>query len=549
MVIYPESFSVKPDTEATAAFKNLFTTSSQTAVSKNLTLPKGKYVFLSKNAEEREIFISNTASAEEYKNGERPNVRKTGFAIENVRNMEIDCNGSVFIIDGNMTNIFINNCENIVLKNLTIVTVKPNIHKITVVKASPFYVTFRIDEAGDFREENGEYYWHGTDYKLNFTDFKNNGGWIPTATPDNSFHIKSNGSHPFQGASNIRQVSERMFNVRYLLPKSFVEGQIFYVFPDIRDQAGILIDNSKKITLKNVKQYYSKGFSLIAQRSENLLFENIDFSPLKNAEVDFCTNADFMHFSMCRGKIAVRDCNFDGSSGAACNIHGIYFKIVESNKDKLILKFPLPQTYGVDCIKEGDTIAFVDPKTLIEVGRTKVLKAELRDEYYYDITTATYDAPLGAGGVVENVSSNPDFEFSSNTVNRVAGNGVLATTRGKIRIENNKFLNTGLSGIFICNDARERFEGGCVNDAIILGNAFMNCEEDAILIKPEIRRYNGSVYKNILIENNLFVLKDNHAVNASFCSDVAVKGNTYAGEPKNNKYIVADKVENLVTDK
>ena len=233
MVIYPESFSVKPNTEATTAFKNLFNTSAQTAVGKNLTLPRGKYVFMSKNAERREIFVSNTVAVDEYKNSEKPNIRKIGFAIENVKNMEIDCNNSVFIIDGNMTNIFINNCENIVLKNLTIVTVKPNIHKLTVVKASPFYVTFKVDETSDFKEENGEYYWYGTDYKMNFTDFKNSGWWVPTAKPDNYFHIKRNGAHPFQGASNIRQVSDRIFNVRYLLPKNFVEGQFFYIFPII----------------------------------------------------------------------------------------------------------------------------------------------------------------------------------------------------------------------------------------------------------------------------------------------------------------------------
>ncbi len=549
MVIYPESFSVKPNTEATTAFKNLFNTSAQTAVGKNLTLPKGKYVFMSKNAEEREIFISNTTAADEYKEGEKPNIRKIGFAIENVRNMEIDCNDSVFIIDGNMTNLYINNCENIILKNLTVATVKPNVHKITVVKASPFYVTFKIDEASDFREENGEYYWYGTDYKMSFTGFQNSGWWMPTAKPENFFHIKRSGAHPFQNASNIRQVSDRVFNVRYLTPKSFVEGQIFYIFPVIRDQVGILIENSKKITLKNVKQNYSRGFSLIAQNSENITLEKLDFSPMKNSEIDFCSIGDFMQFSMCRGKIAVKDSNFDGAGDDACNVHGIYFKIVESNRDKLTVKFPHPQTYGIDCIREGDTIAFVDPETLIEMGRTKVLKATLRDKYYYDITTATYDAPLGVGGVIKNASSNPDFEFSGNTVNRIVTRGVLATTAGKIRIENNKFLNTGMSGVLISDDAREWFESGCVNDVIIRGNAFMNCEGDAILIKPENSRYNGPVHRNILIENNLFVLNDTHAVNVSCSSDIVIKGNTYGGNPKNNKYIVSDKVENLVTDK
>ncbi len=548
MVIYPESFSVKPNTEATLAFRNLFNTSAQTAVGKNLTLPKGKYVFLSKNAEERELFISNTVAENEYKNGEKPNVRKIGFAIENVRNMEIDCNDSVFIVDGNMTNIFINNCENVVLKNLTIVTVKPNVHKITVLKASPFYVTFKIDGESNFKEENGEYYWFGTDYKMSFEDFKNSGWWMPTAKPDNYFHIKRNGAHPLKGASNIRQVSDRVFNVRYLLPKDYVEGQVFYLFPVIRDQVGVLINSSKKITLKNVKQQYNRGIALIAQDCDGVTLEKLDFSPDKGSEVDFCSHADFLQFSMCRGKISVKNSNFDAAGDDVCNVHGVHFKIVECNKDKLVVKFPHPQTYGFECIREGDTLAFIDPKTLVEVGRTKVLKAKLRDKYYYDIITATYDAPLGVGGCVENVSANPDFEFSENTINRIVTRGVLATTRGKIRIENNKFLNTGMSGVLISDDASTWFESGCVCDVVIRGNAFMNCEADAILIKPENKKYAGPVHRNILIENNLFVMNDTYAVNASCCSDVVVRGNTYAGNPKNNKWIVTDKVENFVAD-
>jgi len=539
---------VKPDTEATSAFKNLFNTSAQTAVNKNLTLPKGKYVFMSKNAEKREIFISNTVAEDEYKKGEKPNVRKIGFSIENLKNMEIDCNHSIFIIDGNMTNVFINNCENVVLKNLTIVTVKPNVHKLTVVKASPFYVTFKIDESSDFGEENGEYYWYGTDYKLKFTEFKNSGWWVPTAKPDNYFHIKRSGAHPFQGASNIRQISDRVFNVRYLLPKNYVEGQVFYIFPVIRDQVGILIDSSKKITLKNVKQHFNSGLALIAQNSENITLENLDFSPIKDSEVDFCSYADFLQFSMCRGKITVKGCNFDGAGDDACNVHGVYFKITEVNRDKLTVKFPHPQTYGFQCIKEGDTIAFIDPTTLLEVGRTKVLKATQRDKYFYDIITTTYDSPLGEGGVIENVSANPDFEFSENTINRIVTRGVLATTRGKIRIENNKFLNTGMNGVLISDDASNWYESSFVRDVVIRGNAFMNCEEDAILVKPENKKYNGPVHSNILIENNLFVLNNTHAVNISDSADVVIRDNTYAGSPKNNKRVVTDKVTSLVTD-
>lgn len=548
MVVYPESFSVKPDTEATSAFRNLFNTAAQTAVGKNLTLPKGNYVFMSKNAVEREVFISNTIGESEYGDGEKPNIRKIGFAIENVKNMEIDCNDSVFIIDGNMTNVFINNCENIILKNLTVVMVKPNVHKLTVIKASPFYVTFKIDGSSNFEEVNGELYWYGTDYRMGFTQFKNNASWFPTAKPDNYYHIKRSPSHPLHGASNIRRISDRTFTVRYLLPKNYVEGQVFYIYPCLRDQVGILIDSSKNITLKNVKQQYNPSLALIAQNTDGITLEKLDFSPDKDGEIQLCSRADFLQFSMCRGKISVKDCNFDGAGDDACNVHGFHFKITQKDKDKLTVRFEHPQSYGFECIHTGDVIAFIDPKTLIEVGRTKVLKAVLRDKYYYDLTTTTYDSPLGVGGVIENVSANPDFEFVSNTVNRVVTRGVLATTRGKIRIENNKFLNTGMSGVLISDDASGWYESGCVCDAIIRGNAFMNCDEDVILIKPEVKKYNGPVHRNILIENNLFVLNDTHAVNASCSSDIVLRGNTYAGNPKNGKWTVFDKVDNFVTD-
>ena len=69
MVIYPESFSIKPNIEATIGFRNLFNTTSQTAVHKTLTLVKGNYVFCSKNAEEKVFCISNTTAAVEYGDG------------------------------------------------------------------------------------------------------------------------------------------------------------------------------------------------------------------------------------------------------------------------------------------------------------------------------------------------------------------------------------------------------------------------------------------------------------------------------------------------
>ncbi len=548
MVIYPESFSVKPNIEATVGFRNLFNTTSQTAVNKNLTLLKGNYVFCSKNANVCEMHISNTRSAEECGKNNSASTHKVAIVIENIKNMDIDCGGSNFVMDGKMTQIYIKNCENIKLKNLNIQTVLPDVHIIKILKASPFYVTFEVDSQSKFIEEDGAFYWVGTDYKLGFTDYKNSGAWVPTAKPDNPLHIKKNGSHPLFGVSAIKQISDRVFNARFIVPKEFEADQIFYVYPANRDEVGIFVEGSKNITFENVKQRFNYSIGFIAQNSENITLDGVNFSPNPKAEVDFCSLADFLHFSMCRGKIKVNNSNFDACGNDICNVHGFNFKIVKSNKDKMTVKFPHPASYGFECLREGDIIAFIDPKTLLEVGRTKLLHADLRDEYFYDLVLTTYDPPIGEGGFVECISANPDFIFSNNTLNRSAGHGVLCTTRGKVRIENNKFLNTGESGIGMYNDASETFESGPVEDVVISGNAFMNCEGNAILINPDNKKSVRPVHRNVVVENNLFVLNNIHALNVSDSENVLMQHNVYKGKALNNQWVVSANTINLVTD-
>jgi hypothetical protein len=105
-----------------------------------------------------------------------------------------------------------------------------------------------------------------------------------------------------------------------------------------------------------------------------------------------------------------------------------------------------------------------------------------------------------------------------------------------------------MSGILISDDASDWYESGPVRDVIIRGNAFMNCEENAILIKPETRRYAGAVHQNILIENNLFVLNNIYGVNVCNSDNVTLKDNVYKGRPLNGKWVNARNTENLVTD-
>ena len=548
MVIYPDSFNIKPDSEVTVAFSNLLNTASENPKSKSLLLEKGNYVFMSKNAKERELYITNTIADKEYSEFDRKHIHKIALDLKGINDLELDFNNSTIILDGKMTNIVIENCVNVTIKNLNIEVVQPDVHKITILKASPFYVTFKIDESSNYKEDNGEYYWYGTDYQLGFTENKNTGAWIPTGKPSNYSHLTKNGSHPFFGVSSIKEIAPRVFKARYIIPKDFTDGQIFYMFPKTRKNVGVFVDGSKNIKLENVTQRFNYGLGFVAQNSEDIYLDKLNFSPYQSAEVDFCSLADFVCISMCRGTVSVKNCNFSSSGYDCCNVHGIYFKVLESDGDTMVLGFSHRRTFGFNPLRVNDTIAFIDPKTLMELGSSKILQSEMIDKYRIKLKLSTRNNPVVIGTVVEDITACPDFEFCENTLNRITTRGLLVTTRGKILIENNKFLNTGMSGVYVANDALVWHESGRVKSMMIRGNAFMNCEENSILISPENRRFVDFVHENIFIENNLFVLNGIPALNVNSTRNIVMKNNVYKGKPSFGKYVISKNVEGLVTD-
>ena len=92
-------------------------------------------------------------------------------------------------------------------------------------------------------------------------------------------------------------------------------------------------------------------------------------------------------------------------------------------------------------------------------------------------------------------------------MSRIPTRGFLITTRRRVLVEDNEFLNTHMSAILVEDDARGWYESGCVRDMTIRGNRFIRCGEPVIHINPRNTVANDSVHRNIRIENNEFVLR------------------------------------------
>ncbi len=545
MFINPEIYGILPGDDVTVGFIVMAQALRDNVAHKKLTLQKGIYHFSSINAVSRRLYVTNTVGEDEYKPGEEKNIHKIAINLEGIKDLEIDGQSSTFVLDGKLTNLVIDGCENVTIKNVKIEAYKPDIHKFTVLSASPFYASFKLDEESDYTEEKGRFYFTGTDYKTDFMLSRATASWITSAKPENYHHLVRSG-HPFKGAISFKETAPRVFKARYISPVKLCEGQIFNLFRVKRDNVGIFIQNSKNITLENVGQTCGRTLSLVAQNSEDLKFTGLDFSPKQGSDIEFASPADFIQICMCRGTVKVCDSSFDSAGDDAINVHGFNFKIASIAGNVLRLKYCHPQSYGYESLRAGDEIALIDARSLLDRGTAHIISAQLIDPYTYEITLDTDQLPVRVGDVVENLSACPDFVYSGNTVDRVVTRGVLVTTRGKVLIENNRFLNTGMSGISIADDAASWYESGPVRDVTIRGNAFMNCDGYAVLVIPEVKNYEAPIHENILVENNLFCGgAESRAVKMRGAKNVTLRNNVYRGEPKNGKWTVFEDVEEL----
>ena len=114
--------------------------------------------------------------------------------------------------------------------------------------------------------------------------------------------------------------------------------------------------------------------------------------------------------------------------------------------------------------------------------------------------------------------------------------GILVSTRKKVIIENNRFINLRMSAICIAGDMNFWFESGRVSDLTIRNNYFTNCCKSGeaicgniihiapILLHSEKTKH--CYHNNIHIENNTIETFDNSIVDAFSVNVLIFKGNT-----------------------
>ena len=281
------------------------------------------------------------------------------------------------------------------------------------------------------------------------------------------------------------------------------------------------------------------GLGLVSQFCENVTFLNCDLTPAEHRTV--ASTADFFQFSGCRGKLQIINCKAYGAHDDYINVHGTHLRIVKKNKREksIVVRFMHNESWGFQAFENGDELEFIKWDTLKPYYSVKVKNfTRVNDtdiKLYLD-----RDLPEMKKGkdVVENISWTPDLLVQNCSFSQTAGRGILATTRGKVVIENNSFYKLWGPALLIEDDCNFWFESGYTKEIIFRNNIIDACDFGTTFQGAPTIRYTPKVinekskefvHGKLILENNIFknCYGETHDIHLEYLKKAEIRNNVF----------------------
>lgn len=489
------------------------------------------------------LFFSNTAKRNENPEGER----FCGIYLKNKKNITIDGNGAQILIHGIMTPFIFENCNNIVMKNLSIDHIRPTMSEFTISKSCPGKAEIKINSEFLFRVDGNMIYWHSEPKK---------DGTFYWEIPYKGRGVLSNAFDPVRGIigdcisgdddswggfPDISEIEDKGDGVLCLTFRdkkiSLNEGTVIQTRCIKRFQTGGASVDSENIRLENLRIKSMNCFGILAQNSGNISYDGLDLTPAEGRTV--VSDADFFHFSGCYGHVSVLNCKAHGAHDDVINIHGTHLKIfdVDRKNNCVYLRYSHPETWGFMPYRKGDETEFVNGNTLRPYHKTEVLEVEKLNDTDFRIVTASLPEKIqGDNDVLENITLTASLTVEGNDFGHIPSRAILCTTRKDVIIRNNTFRNTGATVICVADDANFWFESGRSGNIYFENNTVINIGAretdrgcDVIRYEPVVMDKTSSepVHESLSVKNNRFLSSpcDRYTINLNYLRNADIENN------------------------
>lgn len=527
-----------------------------------LRFPQGRYEFYEKGATVREYYISNH---------DQDNPKKVGVALEGMKRLTLDGQGSDFVFHGRMLPVSLLHSENCTLKNFSIDFVNPHIAQVKIIENDPQkgivfepapWVKYRIAKDSVFEA-------YGDGWTIRHS-------W-GIAFDGKTKHIVYNTSDIGCPTNGAVELSPRHILAPKWKDERLVPGTVVAMRGWGRPTPGIFLSHNVNTTVENVKVHYAEGMGLLAQLCENITLEK--FGVCLKSDDDpryFTTQADATHFSGCKGKIVSCNGLYEGMMDDAINVHGTYLKVIKRMDDRtLVGRYMHDQAWGFDWGYMGDEVQFIRSNTMELVGKhNKIASIRPYDKNRTEGAREfliTFEEPVDqeiseqSGYGIENLTWTPEVLFADNIIRNNRARGSLFSTPRRTVVENNLFDHTSGSAILLCGDCNGWYETGACRDVVIRNNRFVNALTNlfqftnaVISIYPEIpnlkeqqKYFHGGAKGGIVIENNEFDTFDAPILYAKsvdgllFRNNIIRKNKEYKPFHPNQSRFLLEKVTNV----
>jgi hypothetical protein len=485
-----------------------------------LLLPGGRIDIWPDGAEKRELYISNCTEDDTLSK-----VKNIAFLFEGDKNITLEGNNTLVILHGKMISFAILNSRNINIRNVSFDYERPTMSELTIKSVATNVIETEIHRDSKYTIDSGRICFYGEGWKTKSYHT------ILFDPNKNTLQYSS-----FESFLKATAIETSPFKVRFegnFASSPVKPGDVLTIRDPYRDNCGGFISLSQNIQLYNVEMHYMHGLGIVSQFSKNISLLKVLVAPGENSDRVIAAFADCFHFSGCRGLITIDSCLTSGSHDDPVNVHGTHLQIVDIDTAKRIrVHFMHPQTYGFEAFFPGDSIAFINPQTLLPLGVAKLKSATLINKREMELVVdGSLPGSIISGLCVENLTWTPEIIIRNSRFERTDTRGLLITTRRKVLIENNIFYHTGMYPILIADDALSWFESGAVRDVLIRNNIFDGCgyntASGAINIAPENRELiaGKAVHQNIRITDNTFKVINKDVLDARSVDHLLFSGN------------------------
>lgn len=466
------------------------------------------------------FFKEGAAVSERLVNAVRPGRKSYAFLLDGLSDIVIDGNGSEFVFHERMFPVGMFHCRNIVLRNFTVDFTFSRYAQGRVTASDEHGFALEIDPALFPVEVDAQ----GC---LNFLA----GGERFSTAPGcdkvllvNGIFGKKPWDYLFVGPHSPEDCADlpvKYFEtdavktpdgVRFTFrPGSFTRcfepGETLIFSYEPRDNADIMAQSCRDVTLEHVALYRGGGMGVVVSDTENFTAADTVIQVRPGRGECRSTTADGFYFTQCRGLVALRNCLISQTLDDALNLHGIYTlvsEIVAPDTVKLFLA-GTDNHHGFAPCRPGDMLEFSSADTHCRKTSRRVLECVEEDALHYRVKLDRA-ASVAELDVVENETAAADFELVDCRIDRCPHCRI--SDNGKIRVSGNVFEK--IHGIRILDLFSFWYESGAVTDLILDNNQFTDSPcpgadpSPVIAVRSRRKPGNDVPHRNVTIRNNTF---------------------------------------------